>query len=391
VGALDRLRRALGLAVRSGAWAEGELEGTKVRVRASAQVEVQAEVESGLPPELRIEFDPRGEALDRSSRSIVAALRNSRVRRASAGLLRVAIHGPTVEATWDSTGPSIPIAVRETVRLARRLRLSDADWSRRLRENVEHDPQPYVRRVSLAVLLADFPGSEDAGLAIRGCLKALDPELRLLAAKAAGGEGLTSLFELAHSNDDMISRAAVDSLTELCSKDQLREIATQAIGESSDPPAQRLGLRLLAVAPVPSAAARVRELARAALAESTAELAILALVALDREVPAEPALIDIAKTRAFEHLVFLRALEAIGEVGGPASMELLSGVVEGAREPGRSAARAAQAKIAARLAETGTGRLSLSQEGQEGRLSAPDASGGGLAVAGLELDGKPKV
>jgi hypothetical protein len=69
----------------------------------------------------------------------------------------------------------------------------------------------------------------------------------------------------------------------------------------------------------------------------------------------------------------------------------LTGLAQEAIERRRIAARAALGKVSARLAEIGTGRLSLSQEGADGRLSAPDGSDGGLGLVRRELDGDPKA
>jgi hypothetical protein len=351
-------------------------------------------VDSRLPRELKVVLDPRQPIFVDGSRPVAAALHDFKLRQADADLLYVEIEDDLVAGIWNRGTPETT-AVRETVKLARQFRLNDVDWARRLRENVEHDPMPLVRRSSLAVLLAEFPGSEDATLAIRVGLVALDPDLALLAARALGEEGVPALLAIARDGD-ACRASALETLEKTCSRDRLVGLARDALGESMDPATQRLGLRLAAIAPSPAVGPRIAELGKNSPSESTAELAIAALLALNREVPAEPALLEIVNHR-FEHSVLLQALEALGEVGELASLEVLSrltgplGRVAQSSDPVRHAAQAARAKVSARLAQAGTGRLSLSQEGAEGRLSALDGTDGGLALSGRELDGSPKA
>jgi hypothetical protein len=241
--------------------------------------------------------------------------------------------------------------VRHMADVARGLILPPAEIPRALADNATGDPVPGVRRRNMRLLVEQFPKSEWTLRAAGAVIGDADPNMRLLAAMALGGDRAREVF--------------LGILKDEAATPGIRVAALEQLRAGRDP--------------------RVVDAVCEVATGAPAELARLAAVTLMEvgDSRAEPKLIELLAHASVE--VRVAAAEALGLVGTVRAVEPLLPLREGvlASATLKEAARNAVRTIQERLGEVEGGAAVARPAGGTRRSVEPRGRGGrGAAGAG---------
>jgi hypothetical protein len=281
------------------------------------------------------------------------------------------------EPLFSSFLPCVPAALKQLVKLGQQLARPE-DLAERIAINAKEDPVPGVRIANLITLASEFPTHAATRPAQQQALADPAAEVRLRAAITLGPDGRSILLELAqrHDTPENIAVRAIAALGTDFPPDRLLSLLREAAG------AGRMSVAK-ACADMVGRNGRlegVTDLCRV-LMSTRSELAVAAAEALGMlgSATAEPSLIAALESETEE--VRTAAAAALARCGSSHSVQPLRHCAGAHPLDGslRRATRQAIAEIQARLtgaspgqlslAEETTGRISLAEEDQRGRLS----------------------
>ena len=264
--------------------------------------------------------------------------------------------------------------------LGRDLSVPEQAWPNALRERATEDPSAQIRRRSLETLVDRYPASTDARRAVRDRLGDFAPEVRLVAARHAGEDGIEVLSELFYDPEVEagVRSEALRSWSARAPKDDptLRRALAAALTSQSD-----TMLRVGALILVAREDRGMRNLVLGALKRGSPAIRSAALTALGAVGDPDDVGFAAEHLDARETDVSVAAVRAVGRLGGLDMVARLRPLTRGLTTPGRvkEAARAAITAIQGRaggirgglaLVDDGGGGLS---EVASGALSAPDS------------------
>jgi hypothetical protein len=323
--------------------------------------------------------------LDAGARDLVGALIDGRIPVGASGetvKARVAVSDGALraeisEGAFSPGGRNLPAAVETLLDAARQLVLPD-DVPARLARNVRHDPVPEVRLSNLLTLIREYPGYDATREALEAASGDRDAEVRLRAALERGEEGWAVLREIATSAaaGDSQSARAVRALGGRLAREDAEKILAQALVEKRRATAGATIRVFGEIGGSESIAAL-----GAVLSDDDDELVIAAAGALGATDAPEAEAHLIAALDRDGPEVWPAIAEALGRVGTAAAVVPLRAMAGryqfdlGLRRASRQAIAEIQARLTGAtpgqlaLADGGSGQLSLSEEGPEGRVA----------------------
>ena len=254
----------------------------------------------------------------------------------------------------------------------------EMDVPQRLAHNARHDWAPGARLLNLRFLVREFPGEALTIEVLRQACSDPSPRVRLLAARALGGEARDVLLKLAEDMEiDECSAQAVAALGKTMPFERAQDLLSVALRRRRLQTAQACLTSLVQDGRPVAVDILVR-----LMDKEDGELAANAALALGEtgNPEAEAPLLRALRTGRTD--IRTAAAKALGRVGSVAAVLPLKEAEENLSWDSelRRAARQSIAEIQARLPGASHGQLSLAGEGA-GQLSLADAEAGQLSLA----------
>jgi len=275
-------------------------------------------------------------------------------------------HRCSLEQPLPVPSPDLVQAIEGCCGLASSLRISPERVLPRLCDNARKDPSPWVRCRNLQVLIEHCRDAVELPDVIDAALRDEAPAVRAIASTFAGGktafQDLSNLLARA-KGPDQLRADALDYLVQHFPFPEVRALVEPAVTSSCEP-LRNTALKAAATSGDVALVKLVCNLIKKGRIDHCER--VVQWLASSRADCIEPALLDLATAEHPESA--LPAIEAIGEIGTERSIgPLLESLSSG---PLRVAARAAVAKIQARLKIVDAGRLSIAaQDSDAGAVS----------------------
>lgn len=328
------------------------------------------------------------------SETILAALDDKTRRR----IERALGAGVTISKgvlSWEAAGwfhdlDTLLYLESEMTALAQALSIPVGGIPGRLRENVERDSSPPMRRRCLETLLANYPDHEATAAAARAALGDRAAEVRAIAAESLRGEGDATLVAVALDDTapGPVRARAIDAIGARFAPGTARPVVSRAL-DAPPGPARAAAIRWAGRLRCDGAAERLAAMvaARDGLDAATGEAIGSALGVLGDPRGERAAIALLSHEDAS---VRLAAVKALAKIGGRDAVEPLLPFSKSLLDFGdlKPAAAGAIRAIQSRLGGAERGALSMAEILKtDGALSTPESESGGLAVS-RESDGE---
>jgi hypothetical protein len=315
-------------------------------------------------------------SLDEQTRALLGALVAVLALRFDFGALKARLPEPWISGELASQ--EMANALRRLLDAARRLR-PPPDLSTVIAHNARHDCVAAVRERNLVALATSFPGAPLTVETLHAATSDASDAVRVRAAVLLGGEGRSTLMEVAtrEGAEDGPAADAVRALGQWLPLPQAESVLGGALRRRRS----RTALACLETLAGTHAPQAVAVLARV-LAVETGESAAAAAGALaETRVPAAETPLVEALARD-DALLRVTAAQALGQIGTAAAvLPLQEAEARSADAALRRASRLAVAAIQSRLHGASPGQLSLaSGAAQEGKLSLAEDADGRLSL-----------